>query len=374
MGLTIHFSGNAQGSDAPARDLISAFRATILLWGMLLAPLVHGQEMRPDFGKLAALQVCPAGVEFARTNDIPIEGIDPVTEADHLSPGDSITALIVLFETHRHESQWLLRIRAEEPTPDEKRRAAKPPLVLYAGVGEKMEFTQSLAPASLRLAGPFSPASGRNKVRKVQDETTRISVNQGFLGLGLDQAAAATHRIVQNHLHGQFTIRSRPFTAAQIAESQKTTAALQLSLKEQRAIAGSSLALDSYVRIVQETPGLDEIFYQVVKPPSIWSIVSHLGAKVSLNLETKYVAPTKTATWNLAPETPCYTFPLALRVNNQPALITTLVVAPPRAPFLESAGIVGMLAENPKDKETYLLLRIVSARHRAAEGQAAQFP
>jgi hypothetical protein len=63
------------------------------------------------------------------------------------------------------------------------------------------------------------------------------------------------------------------------------------------------------------------------------------------------------------PQTPCYTFPLALRVNRQPALTTTLVVAPARPPLLECVGIVGLLAEKPTDKNTYLLLRIISTPH-----------
>ncbi len=142
---------------------------------------------------------------------------------------------------------------------------------------------------------------------------------------------------------------------------------LKLTLNEQRAIIGSGLALNSYVEFIQETPGLDDLFYKVVKPPSIWSVVTHLGVQVSLDFVRECVAPLEPTKWKLPPGTRCYTYPLALRVNKQPALTTTLIVSPPRPPLLGCAGIVGFLAENPKDKETFLLLQIISARHRQTQ-------
>jgi len=148
-------------------------------------------------------------------------------------------------------------------------------------------------------------------------------------------------------------------------------AVLRLSAEEQRAIAGSQLALMSYFELVRETPGLDDLFYKVVKLPSVWSLVRHLGVSASLGLEKEYVAPTQGSNWNLMPPTPCYTFPMALRINEQLALTATFVVAPPHPPLLECGGIVGLLAEKPNDKKTYLILRIISARHGKNAGPAA---
>ncbi|MDB6032774.1 MAG: hypothetical protein JWM16_3112, partial [Verrucomicrobiales bacterium] len=152
-------------------------------------------------------------------------------------------------------------------------------------------------------------------------------------------------------------------TEAEIADGKKAVAVLQLSAGEQRAIACSQLALMSYIHLVQQTPGLDSIFYKVVKLPSVWSVVRNIGVNVSINLEKQHVAPISVSNWNLLPETPSYTFPLSLQINDQTALMTTLVVAPAHPPFLECGGIIGLLAEKPGDKNTYLLLRILSARH-----------
>lgn len=330
------------------------------LWLAALALDLPAAEISPDFGKLVPIALFPSTREAARTNDIPIDRIDLPAQAGRLNPGDSLTALVTLFEK-RTTSQWLLHVEAAELTPEEKARKAKGPVVQYVGVGDKVKFERAPVPIKLRLLGPFVEA--KNKLPKVEDQCARVTLDKAFLGLGLDEAAAAFSRMRERKAKGQFAIRPRPFTEAEVAEGKKTMATLQLSTNEQRAIAGSQMAMMSYVHLVQETPGLDDLFYKVVKLPSVWSVVSHLGVSATLNLETDYVAPTSTTNWNLLPETPCYTFPLTLRVNGQPALVTTMVVVPPRPPLLQCGGIVGLLAEKPNDKKTYLILRIISARH-----------
>ena len=335
-----------------------------MLATLFVAPftfLVCGGEMQPDFGKLVPVALCPAAIEAARTNNIPIERIDPPGEGGSLNPGDSITALVTLFDKRGQRSQWLLYVEAVEATEEEKARKPRGPAVCYVGAGDKMEFAGSAAPASLRLLGPFVDAT--NKTPRMEDHKVRITLNPGFLGIGLEKAAAAFYRMHQDNLRGSFQISSRPFTETEAAEGKKAMEVLKLSAEEQRAIAGSQFALMSYVHLVQETPGLDGLFYKVVKLPSVWSVVSHFGVAASLELESEYVAPTDVSHWNLLPSTPCYTFPLAFRINGQPGLIATLVVAPAHPPLLECGGIVGLLAEKPSDKKTYLILRIISARH-----------
>jgi hypothetical protein len=331
---------------------------------LLLAPFtiqLRGADMAPDFTKLVPVPLCASAKEAARTNHIPTAGVDLVSHTDVLSPGDSVTALISLFEKSGQKSQWLLHVEAVEPTAQEKVRKAPPSSTWYVGTGDKVTFAGSAAPVRLRLLGPFAP--GTSKVPRFQEQETRITLNPGFLSIGLDQAAAAFHRIRQNNLHGKLPIRPRPFTEVEIADGKKAVAVLQLSAGEQRAIAGSQLALMSYIHLVQQTPGLDSIFYKVVKLPSVWSVVRNIGVNTSISLEKDHVSPISVSNWNLLPDMPSYTFPLSLQVNDQPALMTTLVVAPAHPPFLECGGIIGLLAEKPGDKNTYLLLRILSARH-----------
>jgi hypothetical protein len=94
-------------------------------------------------------------------------------------------------------------------------------------------------------------------------------------------------------------------------------------------------------------------------------MVRNVGVNENINLEKDHIAPITVPTWNLLPELPCYTFPLSVQINDEPALMTTMVVAPAHPPLLGCGGIIGLLAEKPGDKNTYLLLRILSAGHGA---------
>ncbi|MDB6033989.1 MAG: hypothetical protein JWM16_4327, partial [Verrucomicrobiales bacterium] len=273
---------------------------------------LRGADMAPDFTKLAPVPLYSSAKEAARTNQIPTEGVDAVSQPDVLRTGDSVTALISLFEKRGEKSQWLLHVEAVEPTAQDKARKAPPSSTWYVGAGDKVTFGGSAAPVRLRLLGPFAP--GSTKAPRFQVQETRITLNPGFLSIGLDQAAAAFHRIRQNNLHGKLPIRPRPFTEAEIADGKKAVAVLQLSAGEQRAIAGSQLALMSYIHLVQQAPGLDSIFYKVVKLPSVWSVVRNIGVNTSINLEKDHVSPISVSNWNLLPDMPSYTFPLSLQV------------------------------------------------------------
>src|SRR4051812_40470088 len=206
------------------RFFLSAIAASFLAASFSIG--VCGEEMAPDFGKFAPVAIFPSVKEAARTNKIPIEGIDLPSMADVLNPGDSVTASITVFEK-RGKSQWLLYVEAVEPTAEEKARKPLPSTTWYVGAGDKVTFAGSEAPISLRLLGPFSDGAG--KPPKAQDQKARITLNPGFLGIGLDEAAGAFHRMRQNKLHGNFPVRGRPFTEAEVAAGKKTMAVLQLS-------------------------------------------------------------------------------------------------------------------------------------------------
>jgi hypothetical protein len=329
---------------------------------LALAPVtLRAGEMALDFAKLAPVAACPVLADAARDANLPLAGIDPPGEAGSLDPGDSVTALVTLFEKGRRPAQWLLEVEAVAPDAAEKARKPRAPWVWHTSAGDKLEFVSAHAPVSLRLLGPFAEAAG--KAPRAKEQKARFTLNKGFLGLGLDEAAAAIYRMHQAKLTNQFSASPEPFTEAQIAEGRKAAAALQLTVAEQRGLAGLGPALLSYFELVQHTPGLDRLFYKVVDLPSVWSVVRRVGVKTSIDIEPEHFGPINTASWGLPTHPPGYGFPLAVRLNGQPALTVTLVVAPPRPPLLACGGIIGLLAEKPSEKETYLILRILSARH-----------
>jgi hypothetical protein len=64
----------------------------------------------------------------------------------------------------------------------------------------------------------------------------------------------------------------------------------------------------------------------------------------------------------LEPSTMAYYFPWLLRLNDEPALKITLVTTSPRPPLRICGGVVGVLAEKIGDEETYMTLRLISAK------------
>jgi hypothetical protein len=335
--------------------------SVVVLWIAAESLALAAAEVRPDLTKLTPTTPFPALVEEAHARKIPVEGIDPPGTTNVLNPGDSSTTLFTLFEKGGRKTQWLLLTEADAPKTEEKKQAPPPPVVVYAGAGDKLEFTHEMAPATLRLIGPFVEVKGKTKSARVEDKTEHITVDKGFLGIGHDQAAAAIYRIMQKDLHGNMQVRGRPFTEAEVAEGRKQVSALGLTAADERALIGSSMALESYFDLVGETPGLDDVGMKVVKLPSIWSVVEHFGVRLNIDLVRKDVAPMDARRWTLPAETPCYDLPLVFRVNEQPAVIVSLLAVPPRPPMLSCGGIIGLLAEKPGDKETYLILQVISA-------------
>jgi hypothetical protein len=303
---------------------------------------------------------------MAATNQISVQGITPSVAESNLNAGDAFTGLITLYEKGGRQTQWLLYLRALPASPIELARKPPRPTVLYSGSGTKFEFAPSPALVELQTLGPFSESQGKTKAAAPQPAKARFAVNQGFLGLGLDQGAATIYRLEQANTHGSFWLGPKPPSAAQIAEFRKTAEATHITTEEERAVGGMLPALLSYFEIVGETEGLEDIMMKVIRKPSVWSVVGHLGVSVNLSLDSKHVGPADSAAWNVPEHPPAYYFPMLLEINNKLALTVTFVVTRPHPPLLTCGGIIGMLAEKPGDKETYLTLRIISARRATA--------
>jgi len=144
---------------------------------------------------------------------------------------------------------------------------------------------------------------------------------------------------------------------------RKLADAVKLTPAEERAFGGSVPALLSFFNIVQQTPGLNAILFDILDLPPMWSLVRHGGVNsVNFRFQPYQVAAADATPWGLPAETPVYHFPMVLELDRHPALNLTLVVTPAHPPLLACAGIVGMLVERPGDQDTCLTLRVLSAR------------
>jgi hypothetical protein len=178
----------------------------------------------------------------------------------------------------------------------------------------------------------------------------------------LHHAAAAFRRLEQGPIRGSWTVKHTPFSDAEVAKGREAATKLQLTADEEHALMGAIPALLSYFEVTQNTPGLSDIFFDIVDLPSVWSLVRHAGIKsVGIHFR-KGIVETEAASWGMSESASLYHLPLALELNEQRALNLTFAVTAPDPPLLACAGVVGLLAERPDDPQKYLTLRILSAR------------
>ncbi len=350
-------------SASPWRHATVAERAVGFLWCLCVGLSVAGQDAAPRFiSRLAAVAPLPALVETASANHIPLDQIDPSIETNGVMPGDSFTALVALY-SKRPGMQWLLFLQAVQPTPKEQAENSPRTMVIYNTLGHKLEFTSAPAFVALRTIGPFVEAETR---KKTKDVTTRFVLDRGFLGLGLEQAAAAILRMVRSGAKGSFMSGTEPFGDDVIGQCRKADQSWQVAPAEERALGGSFPALLSYFKTAQEAPELMDIMVKALDRPSLWSLLWHVGiSSTEFRWDGQHIMPAEASAWHVSGNPAAYYCPMTLLLNHHASLELTMVVTAPHPPLLTCGGVLGVLAEKPGDKQIYLTLRIVSARHSA---------
>lgn len=325
--------------------------AGVVLLGFSLA--ATGAEVtNRTVQKLKPLAAAPALVAVANTNHIPMKGMSASSSTNGLRPGDAATVLITFIEKKK-QTQWLLEVEAT--TPDPKKPAAKPAkLTIGSSFAPPMKFESKPVPAKLRMFGPFG-AAGWARAPKAELTKAQFSLNEDFLALGMDQAAAAVFRWSQTV---DFSKRV----------SSNALVSVNPTLAELRAVCGTVPALMSYFEIVQHTEGLQSLLYKLVDLPSLWSMIKNRGMHMNLSFGEGLVPSVgDPEDWKLPASASVYYFPWMVRLNGQPALKVTLVATSPRPPLLVCGGVVGVLLEKIGDDETYMTLRLLSARSQLEE-------
>jgi hypothetical protein len=152
--------------------------------------------------------------------------------------------------------------------------------------------------------GSFLEQTSRRKPPRIQDATTRFTLDKGFLALGLDGAASGVTRLGalrKNGFTGLFASGTAAFSPNDIAESKSLVAEWRLTSKEERALAGSYPALLSYFRVVQQTEKLADLMIRIVDRPSLLSLAANLGISgVEFDgKEGAFLSLEPAATWRL---------------------------------------------------------------------------
>lgn len=260
--------------------------------------------------------------------------------------GDGIVAVITLTNG-ASQKQWLAQFEVDALTAEEKK--VKSTYNLSIGPlssGETWEISSKPAFAlKIRALGPYVtlPHSPKNAAKSALDKTARALVAPELLSLGLDRAARAL----------------LPHGPALAAINSATLG--KFSHEDEKAFAGSFVALLQFFMIAQETPGLKEIIWEIIDLPSVWSLARSLGKiKYGFDMGSVPVAELDPAGWKL-PALPLYRYPFGLKLNDKPAVNCAFFATAPHPPLLTTAGIVGFTAHSPSHKDKHMLVQVIAA-------------
>lgn len=120
-------------------------------------------------------------------------------------------------------------------------------------------------------------------------------------------------------------------------------------------------ALRELFGIIRESPILAAVMYEVIDPPSLWSILTHLGVKLRTQVHFDEARPAEPFALGEL-EVPAWSLPHEVAVNDQPALRSILQVADPVSPLALCAGIVSFTSVHPTDPSRVLKVRLLAAR------------
>ncbi|MFT4511928.1 MAG: hypothetical protein ACI91B_000611 [Planctomycetota bacterium] len=132
---------------------------------------------------------------------------------------------------------------------------------------------------------------------------------------------------------------------------------------DMRTLAEATVSAVALLQVVQEDSVLAPILWQVIEKPTVWSVVSNMGVTVmmrpSFHRVTSALSPVPTVidqTWRL---------PIALEVNETPALNLELFVTESSPPFSLAGGMLGATARHPTNPTLEVSLLLLSARRNA---------
>jgi len=311
-------------------------------------------------------------IAAAAKPNLPVAGFDATVAGNELRPGDRAVALVDQI-AGQHHRQWLVVLAPRALSAEEQLRPPPKEVRMHVSTGHAYSYDGQNAAIAIRCLGPYLvDADEATAAVRAKDLQAGALVNSTFLGLGLDESCRMSLRMEEasrlvaqrEHRSVNFTLSAgaTPFPRVTAAGELRTKEAFIPTESEERAFAGSFLALVGFVEVGMRTPGLNEVLFSVTDIPWL-SLVSHIAQLPQINIA--YRAPVRQLVpedWGLPTGTPLYAQPFVLEVNGKPALLCQIAVMSPRPPFRTSAGIVGIAAQRPDGTGAQLSIRLLAAR------------
>lgn len=229
---------------------------------------------------------------------------------------------------------WLLQLRLLDPLLEAEGDGEAPAVDWWLRInGQQEHFASRMCRVEAVVMDEAGAVLGRSEPRLPRD----------FLDSGVAAACELVERRLPEGLRGAI-------------EPDK---AVVLPVRT-RELAQATVCAVSLLQVVQEDDVLAPLLWQVVEKPSLWSVISNLGASVVLRPQFhRTMQRTSPLPGNYDPT---WSLPMELEVNGRPALDIELLVADPSPPFALCGGLFGARARHPEDPELEFSLLLLSAR------------
>lgn len=295
---------------------------------------------------------------FAAARQIPLRGVDIPGAVTQIQSGDTLTVLVTMAEGDRRQ-QWLAIFQVVPLTDRERAGSASVSEAVFTSTGNEFHFNSRPAALALRMFGPFTEADPPRAPGAIPEKTARLVVHEEFLRFGFARFSESALARYEAHKKFPYHVAGVRFDAALIAREKPLALAAGLTRDDEEVIAEINPALNQFLAIAQNTPGLEELAFKVMDLPPVWALLG--GGGTGFDLDPKNITRFDTAEWDMS-SSPAYRYPFAYTLKGTRSLQGIFFFASPAPPLQACAGIIGLIAQSPKHPEKRLELRVLAAR------------
>ena len=125
---------------------------------------------------------------------------------------------------------------------------------------------------------------------------------------------------------------------------------------------GSGIGVcEGFFQVLRTNPVTRDLLYEVIALPTLWSMITHFGVRADVSLDFFAALPVPADHFPQA-SGELWSFPLAIQLNAQPALLTRVAVGPRGAPNAVAAGVHAVTGRHPTDPQRRLHMQVLATR------------
>jgi hypothetical protein len=290
------------------------------------------------------------------------------------APGDAVVVWVAASDG-KTTRQWLIQFRRGVATAEEQKSARGRDIIKHLSWGPVVTFSSNIEALDLWMAGPveMNDPSAARSTELPNIKRLRVRVPGDYLRLGLDDTARVTLQLNRVAEIAQREQRPLDFetlysTDKQVSAERMREAKLiadQLGFKPEteRAWVGGHVALQAFYDMANAIPEIRDIALIAIQKPSLWKLTKYLaGARFHGGLggpKTRAVNPAELGMMSVPLEG--FAIPYSMRFASDLIVQGELIVVSPVPPLDVTAGVLGLIAQNPKHPEKMVHLIVIGA-------------